>query len=234
MNETNIVSFSSPYYRRLSKTQIEHIHHASLEILERTGVRLPNDEAIALLKKGDAYVTDNNVVHIPAWRVEWALNLAPKQIILYDQTAKPAIRMTGRKSYYGNGSDLINIIDHRNDERRKPVLQDVQNLIRLLDALPNFNFIMSGFIPSDVASQNVETIQTLVMLKNTNKPLVYVTTDLANTQREVEMFEIAAGGSEEFRRRPFAACYINIAKPLMHNPESVEKLLFLGRIKSGP
>jgi trimethylamine--corrinoid protein Co-methyltransferase len=129
---------------------------------------------------------------------------------------------------------LINIIDHRNDERRKPVLQDVQNLIRLLDALPNFNFIMSGFIPSDVASQNVETIQTLVMLKNTNKPLVYVTTDLANTQREVEMFEIAAGGSEEFRRRPFAACYINIAKPLMHNPESVEKLLFLGRIKSGP
>ena len=86
---------------------------------------------------------------------------------------------------------------------------------------------MSGFIPSDVASQNVETNQTLVMLQNTNKPLVYVTTDLANTQREVEMFEIAAGGSEEFRRRPFAACYINIAKPLMHNPESVEKLLFL-------
>jgi trimethylamine--corrinoid protein Co-methyltransferase len=68
-----------------------------------------------------------------------------------------------------------------------------------------------------------------VMLEYTEKPIVYVTTDLWNTQTKVRMAEIVAGGAEELRNRPFAANYINIANPLRHNPESIEKLMWLSQ-----
>ena len=41
MIESNISTLNTPYYRRLSDSQVQQIHHASLEIMERTGIRLP-------------------------------------------------------------------------------------------------------------------------------------------------------------------------------------------------
>ena len=227
MIESNKIALESPYYRRLSDTQLQQIHNASLEILEHTGIRFNDEEAVKLFKKGGAEVVDGNRVHVPSWRVEWALSIVPKQIILYDQRGNPAIRLSGWKSYFGNGSDLLHIIDHRTDERRKPILQDIRDLIRILDVLPHYDFVMSGFIPSDVPAERVECQQMLAMIENTDKPIIYVTTNLAITEEEVGMAEAVAGGTDELRRRPFAACYINITHPLRHNPESIQKLLFL-------
>jgi trimethylamine--corrinoid protein Co-methyltransferase len=227
MIESNKIALESPYYRRLSDTQLQQIHNASLEILERTGIRFNDEEAVKLFKKGGAEVVDGNRVHVPSWRVEWALSIVPKQIILYDRGGNPAIRLSGWKSYFGNGSDLLHIIDHRTDERRKPILQDIRDLVRILDVLPHYDFVMSGFIPSDVPTERAEYHQMLAMLENTDKPIIYVTTNLASTEEEVGMAEAVAGGTDELRRRPFAACYINITHPLRHNPESIQKLLFL-------
>ena len=227
MTESNLVTFQSPYYRRLTKSQLKQIHYASLEILEYTGIRFQDEEAVALFRKCGAEVTDGNRIHIPTMRVEWALRTAPKQIILYDQRGRPSLRLSGRKAYYGNGSDLLNIIDHKTDESRLPLLEDIRQFIRLLNALPNYDFVMSGFIPSDLPQKKVETAQMMAMLENTNKPVIYVTTNVPDTKRDVAMAEAVAGGKAAFRRQPFAVCYINITNPLRHNPESIQKLLYL-------
>ena len=229
MNQPNLDQLLSPLYRRMTDSQIREIHNSSLEVLERVGVRMVNDEAVALFKKAGCRISDGNIVHIPSWRVEWALGLAPKQILIYDQEGQPAIRMSGRKTYYGNGCDLLNIIDHRDDHHRKAVLTDNADLITLLDAMPNYHFIMSGFLPSDVPEEQAQGWQTFIMLETTNKPLVNVTTDLANTVLETEMFEMVAGGADQFQAKPFAVNYINISKPLLHNSEAIEKLLYLAK-----
>lgn len=56
----------------LSDEQAEGIHAASLEILERIGVRLHLPEAIKLLIKAGATVTEDNLVHLPPKLVEQA------------------------------------------------------------------------------------------------------------------------------------------------------------------
>jgi len=227
MLESNVTAMETPYYRRLSESQLQKLHFATLEILERTGIRFHDPEAVDLFRKGGADVTDGNVVHIPAWRVEWALGISPKQIILYDQEGNPAIRLAGRRSYFGNGSDLPYIIDHQTDERRYAILQDIRDLIHILDAIPQYDFVMSGFIPSDIPTDRAEHHQLLAMLENTKKPIVYVTTSFPNTVDEVKMLEAAAGGMDELRRCPRGACYINVTHPLRHNPDSIQKLLLL-------
>lgn len=225
--EPNLVTLNSPYYRRLADAQIQILHDSSLEVLERTGIRIMEEEALALFKKSGADVSDGNRVRIAAWRVEWAVRTAPKQIVLYDQEGRAVIRLRGRNCFYGNGSDLVNIIDHRNNGRRPAVLKDIAEMAAVIDALPHFDFVMSGFIPSDLAPEIAERHQMRVMLENSKKPIIYVTTTLRNTQAEVAMAEAVAGGAEELKRRPFCANYINIAHPFRHNSESLQKLLFL-------
>ena len=224
----NDLSLGSLLYRRLTDDQLDRLHGATLELLEDIGIRFLNGEGLEIFKKAGAYVDGSNV-RLPSPLVEWALRTAPKRLRLYDQIGNPTIRLEGRVSYFGNGSDLLYIIDHRTGERRLPGLQDVIDITHVLEQLDNIDYIMSGFLPRDVPVEKAELLQMQVMLNHSNKPMVYVTTDLPIAQKMVEMAEIVAGGDEALRQRPFAACYINIANPLRHNPESIQKLIWLSR-----
>ena len=63
------------------------------------------------------------------------------------QARHAGVREEGSASFFGPGSDCLNIIDHRTGERRKPVLQDIVEGITVADALPNIDFVMSMVLP---------------------------------------------------------------------------------------
>ncbi|MGQ9517062.1 MAG: trimethylamine methyltransferase family protein, partial [Anaerolineae bacterium] len=75
--QSNYVMYLTPQFRKLSDDQLEQIHNASLEILDRTGVCLYEEAALELLKKAGVKVEDGNRVRIPPGLVEWALSIAP-------------------------------------------------------------------------------------------------------------------------------------------------------------
>ena len=77
--QSNYTALEAPRFRKLSDDQVEQLHYASLEILERTGVRLYEPEALELLQAKGIKVEDGNRVRIPSGLVEWALTVAPKR-----------------------------------------------------------------------------------------------------------------------------------------------------------
>lgn len=214
-------------FRRLSDEECEQLHRASLEILQRTGVRLHYQPAIDLLCKAGASVTDGNRVRIPAGLVEGALETAPEEVVLYNRKGDPTMPVGGYRTFYGTGSDCLNILDHRTGTRRKAVLKDLIEGITLCDALQNIDFVMCMFLPEDVHTMVADRHQMDVLLNYTTKPIVYVTTDLGGCMDAVEMAEAVAGGQEPLERNPFAACYINVTHGLQHNQEALQKLLYL-------
>jgi trimethylamine--corrinoid protein Co-methyltransferase len=216
-------------FNRLSLEQGDKIHAASLEILERIGVRIYLDEAIELLRKGGGTVEDGNLVRIPAGRVEWALASAPKQVALFSRQGAPAILLGDGRCFYGPGSDCLNIIDHRGGERRKPVLQDVVEGARLCDALANIDFVMSMVLPTDVDQTLADVYQMQAMLENSAKPIVYVSYEAGGLVNAVEMAEAVVGGAEALERNPILTCYINVVSGSVHNESGLRKLLYLAR-----
>ncbi|MCZ7551775.1 MAG: trimethylamine methyltransferase family protein [Anaerolineales bacterium] len=226
MIETHGKEMTSAHYARMGQTECEKIHLATLEILERVGVDVHDENARNLLVRGGAKV-DSIRVRIPEFMVTRALLTAPKQLTLYDQTGKVAIRAGGYRSYYGGGSDCLNILDHRTGQRRKPTLNDVRDAARLMDALPEIDFCMSAFLPADVDPRIYDRYQMEVMLNNTTKPIVFVTPDFEGCVAAVEMCEIVAGGAEAFQHRPFATCYINVTSGLTANAEALQKCMYL-------
>ena len=226
--QSNYVAFDTPQFRKLSDDQLKRIHHASLEILDRTGVCLYDEQALDLFKRAGVKVVDGNRIHIPPGLVEWALSIAPKRVVLCDRHGHRVMPLERNNVFFGPGSDCPNILDHRTGERRPGTLQDIVDGIRLCDALPNIDFLMSLFIASDIEDQEMaDRYQMRAMLMNSSKPILFVTTEFGGCVDAVEMAEIVAGGEEELRRNPICACYINVTDPLRHNAESLQKLLFL-------
>lgn len=223
---TNDRTYLSAQFSRMSDEQCRKIHWASLEVMERTGVRLYEQEAIDLIARAGAPV-EGNLVRVPSGLVEKAFSTVPKWLVLYDRSGSPTMRLEGHRSYFGPGSDCLNIIDHRTGERRKPVLRDIEEGMRVADTLPNIDFVMSMVLPVDVPQAVADRYQMEAMLTNTTKPIVFVTTEFSGCVDAVEMAEAVVGGAEALRRNPFAACYINVTTGLRHNQEALQKLLYL-------
>lgn len=226
MIETHGLHMTSAHYARMGRQERERIHVASLEVLERVGVDVHDERAREILVEGGAQV-DGIRVRIPEHMVTRALSLTPKRMTLYERNGGAAIRAWGYNTYYGGGSDCLNVLDHRTGERRRPTLQDVREAATLMDALPEISFVMSAFLPEDVDQRIYDRYQMAAMLKHTTKPIVFVSPDFEGCQAAVEMCEIVAGGAEAFQRRPFATCYINVTSGLIANAEALQKCMYL-------
>ena len=224
MIKTHGLSMTSAHYSRLGPQECEAIHHASLEILERIGIQVHDAKACEILASAGAKV-DGNIAKIPSFIVEKAIALAPKRMIIYDREGKVAMRPYGYNTYYGGGSDCLNVLDHRTGLRRKPTTQDLIEAQIVQEALPEIDFRMSMFLPADVSNQIYDRYQMEVMLNYGSKPILFVSPDFEGAVAAVEMAEIVAGGPEAFRQRPFAICYINVTSGLNANREALQKCM---------
>jgi trimethylamine---corrinoid protein Co-methyltransferase len=225
--QSNYTTLEAPRLRKLSDDQVEQLHHASLEILERTGVRLYEPEALELLQTKGVKVEDGNRVWIPAGLVEWALSVAPKRTVLCDRNGRRVMPLERNNVFYGPGSDCPNVIDVRTGERRPGTLQDIVEAALVCDGLPNIDFLMSFCVASDLSQETADRRQMRAMLMNSTKPILFVTTEFEGCVDAIRMAEVVAGGEEELRRNPICACYINVTHPMRHNQEALRKLLFL-------
>jgi trimethylamine--corrinoid protein Co-methyltransferase len=226
MISTHGKSMNSAHYARMGEAECRQIHLATLEVLERVGVDVHGNQAREILAGGGARI-DGMRVRIPENLVEEALRKAPRRMTIYDRNGRVAMRAHDYNTYYGGGSDCLHVLDHRSGLRREPMLKDVVAAARLMDALPELDFVMSLFLPKDVNQQIYDRYQMEVMLNHTIKPIVYVTPDFEGCKAAVEMCEAVAGGVDAFRSKPFAACYINVTSGLVANEEALQKCIYL-------
>jgi len=223
----NDTAYKSVQFARLSPDQTRRIHWASLEILERLGARLHDQEAIDILVKGGAEVSDGNLVRVPSGMVEKAFSTVPKRVVLYDRNGQPAMPLEGDRCFYGPGSDCMNILDHRTGERRRPLLRDIKEGTIVCDALADIDFVMSMVLPGDVDQAVADVYQMEAMLCHTTKPIIIVSYELQGLVAAVEMAEAVVGGQDVLRRSPLVTCYVNVVSGTNHNQEALQKLLYL-------
>jgi trimethylamine--corrinoid protein Co-methyltransferase len=230
-------------YRMFTEAQLDEIHLASLEILRRTGVRVYEAEALAMLRDAGCIVSEDDastgsaqvastgsaqaLVRFPAAVVEDALDAVPSRIVLCDRTGEPRMYLEGQRTYFGTGSDLPNTRDLETGERRQSLLSDVAQTARLVDALPNLDFAMSMALPSDVPVETSDRRSFLAMVENTVKPVVFTAWDEAGLADIVRMAETVAGDAETLRLNPFLLAYLEPTSPLQHSEPVVRKVLMM-------
>lgn len=227
MKTTNRTYLRSPHFSVLSEDQLEELHLAALEVLRRTGIRFHHTEALAMLDKAGAYVSDGNLVKIPANLVKRALASAPERVVMCDREGRPAMDLQDGKVHFGTGSDCLNFLDPETGEHRPFTRQDLIDGYRLCDALPNIHFVMSLGIPGDVDPRMTYDVQMALMLEHTAKPLVFVTDDLASCRRAIDMAAAVMGGHSALHESAHILLYSEPSSPLQQSETAVDKLLLM-------
>ena len=226
MIRSNFKACMTPQFRVLSDDQIEEIHLATLEVLRRTGVVIKEPAGRDLLKKAGCWL-DGERVRIPPHLIEWAARSTPPRVVLCNRHGDPALFLERNKVYYGTGSDTPNVVDPYSGQRRPALLQDVANISKVVDALPNISFLMCMGIASDVNPAISDLYHFQAMASHSTKPIVFTAWNLDNLKDIVAMAEAIAGGPEALQRNPFLALYTEPISPLQHGIEATQKLLWM-------
>lgn len=222
--KANLTKIEGTQFRVLSLNQIKKIHLATLEVLERTGVRIGCQEGFDLLREGGCK-TEGDVVHFPPHLVEWAINSAPSQVLLWNRLGNKKLALGGRNTYFGLGPTLLNMIDLETGKRRVFKREDTAKAAKVADALPNIDWVMGLGTISDVPPQYSDRFEFEAMVKNTSKPIVIWNYTKEGLKDSMEMASAVVGGKENLLKRPFLISYAEPISPLTGDRAATEKLL---------
>ena len=223
---SNYIHFSTPQFRLLSDSQIEELHLATLQILERTGVAFDCQEAIDLLGDAGADVSNPDRVKIPSYLVEQALRTAPKTITLYTREGEPAIVLNGMTgSHFGGFADCPNFLDPYTRKRRQCYVKDIADTARVVDALPNIEWHYTGGSHSTIPGAIADKVSLLQVILNCSKPVACCITDVSSLREMLKVCSMVAGGEKELQAKPFFIGTSEPVSPLTQGKDAIEKSL---------
>jgi trimethylamine--corrinoid protein Co-methyltransferase len=128
----------------LSDEQVERIHYATLDVLERTGVRFENDKALEILEGAGCKVDhEKKIVRFPPGLVEDCLRKTPSSFTLRARESKNDLRFGGNTLYFAPFA-AQNKGDPDTGARARPTLKEAAEAYRLMDALDNIHFPFGG------------------------------------------------------------------------------------------
>jgi trimethylamine--corrinoid protein Co-methyltransferase len=214
-----------PQLKVINDYQIQQIHQATLEVLERTGVEVSHPRALEILQGAGAHV-DGTRVRIPSWLVEDALHKAPKRIVLGNRDGQRKVFIEGDKSWYGPSLDCVDYLDPLTNERRRFVSDDCRVTATLADALPNYSWVMTIGMADDVDPDIADRVIAKQVFKYTEKPLVFCCKDGNSLKDIYEMALLISGSKERFYQAPIVVQYSEPISPLLYYDPAVEKIIF--------
>lgn len=223
---TGSVHFGRPQFRILSDRQIEEINSASLQILERTGVAFDSQEALDILGDAGANISDPSRVKIPSYMVEQALRTAPKTITLYTREGEPAIVLNGLTgAHFGAIPDGPDYLDPYTRQRRQCYVEDIVDMARLIDALPNIEWSLPGAASKILHGNLSDKVALLQLILNSSKPVACCVNDVSSLREMLDICSLVAGGEKQLQAKPFFIGSSEPVSPLTQGKDAMEKSL---------
>lgn len=225
MGMTTDELYFKPRLQVINADQIAQLHEATLDVLQRTGVKITHPKAVELLAGAGARV-EGDIVKIPGWLVEDAIRKAPARLVLGTRTGKRTVFLERDKSFFGPSLDCVDYMDPATHERSRFTSEHVKVTARLCDALDNFQWCMTIGMADDVAPEIADRVIARNVFENCEKPLVFCCKDTNSVKDTYEMALLLCGGKEKFDAAPTIVHYSEPISPLVYFDLAIEKLMY--------
>jgi trimethylamine--corrinoid protein Co-methyltransferase len=212
-----------PKIEILSRDEIERVHLTVLQILEKVGVRIHNEQALSLLKDAGAEVDEKtHRVYIPPYLLEECIRNAPKYVHLYDRNSKYKLKIEHDNFYTVLGSTVPNVIDPETFERVQGRKEYVAKAARVADALPNIHIAAQFCLALDCPPENQDVHELEAVFTNTTKPVMVIAYSAKGAEKIIQMASIIKGGIDKLRKEPLFFMYAEPTSPLENRREAVD------------
>jgi len=199
-----------------TEEELEDIHLATLEVLEKTGIFVESDEALDIFESGGARVDrGTKMVRIPPYLVEESIRSAPARVVLYARDPKHDLVLDSTRVHFTNFSEGVQVVDPYTGELREPKKKDLEDAARVIDYLDDVDFCEKALGAHDVNQASVPLHNAEAFLSNTTKHCAFGPGNGKLLRKIVEMGVAIAGSEEKFNQRPiisFATCPVSPLK----------------------
>jgi len=213
-----------------TEDEIDDIHLASLEVLERTGVFVEDEEALDIFSDGGCVVDrEQHIAHIPPHLVEEAIRSAPPKVVMCGRDPRNDIVMEAGRVSFCNFDEGIMVVDLETGEHRQPSTADVAAIARLVDYLSDIDTYESAVGAADVPGETQCLHNTEAALNNTTKCVGTEAVSAWDVRKIVEMASLVVGGEEKLRERPIVGFGVCPVSPLKLPRDCTEVIIETAR-----
>jgi trimethylamine--corrinoid protein Co-methyltransferase len=220
----------TPKLSILSEEQMDRIHLASLEILERLGVKIAHPKGLELLAEAGCQIQGTQA-RMPAHVVERALATAPKRFALANRDNSRIVQLEDRRTWYGPTIDCINYLDPETGERPPCRSEHVKVMSRLCDKLDTYTWNMTLGLCDDLPPTMADKVASRIAMEFCRKPTVCCCADKRSLSEIYDMAVLIQGGVKAFELSPLMAHLADPTSPLLYYDPVVEKIIFCAEKK---
>ena len=210
----------------LDDKEIIKVHEATLKILSETGIYFESEEALKIFAEAGANVDFNKkLVRINESLLNASLKYVPNKISFYD-TRNKELAFTigdGRIHAINDGHEIF-LYDYQKAERKNITRKDIVELIKIADALPNIDMMISPGHPQDVPAKTTMLHAVDAVFSNTHKPLFFSTEGKSIMCAVIEIAKVVSG-KNDLSKEPILLCEFSPTSPLNWGKDALEALM---------
>lgn len=214
-----------PKLQLLNREQMQEVHQYSIQILEKTGIKVESKTARKIFEKSNAVRLDNEVVYIQSELIDQAIKTCPSSIEVFNKKGNTAFHLgknQGDETFFGTGVTNTYFQDILSGEVEAFTRKHMQHSTKLSDLLGQYDMVSTLGIPSDVTADKSDLYSALDMYANTDKPLVLLISEGKNIK---DVFELLSFLHGDLSKKPFCIPYFNPITPLVLNKSTTDKMI---------
>lgn len=200
----------------IDRDSFQRIHDASLDVLEKDGIRIYSRTALNLLKQHGAIIdSERMVARIPKGLVEESIKSVPKELDLGARNPKYDLKLDGSNLYITFDGCGVQTYDLETGKKRPARKQDIMDEGYLSNVLPGVGYMTPSLAPQDVPL-HAHVLHGVEAAFSTSEKFVMSesTTTGAEARLQIEMAAAVAGGLDKLARKPNLAAIICAVPPL--------------------
>ncbi len=220
---------SMPWTHRhdvITPEDVAKVHRNSLDILERAGVTTTNKRLFDVMEAhGQKVDRDSHRIWFDPQFVEEKIAMVPKEFTFCARDPRLDLPLDNTRGYLSTDGCPAEYIDMETGKRRYSTKQDITDITRLADALPQIGFQWQSASANDVPVPVRPMHEIHAQFPHTTKHIQQMTAiDPFNAKGIVEMATTVAGSSEELRERPIISNFQCSISPLHWDDGPVDAL----------
>ncbi len=212
----------------ISNDELEAIHNATLDVLEKTGVKIPSEKCLHILHGIGCEIDDKKqIARIPAHVVRESLKRRKSTVRLGARDPRYNIDLDGRHVAVHSFGTAIFTLDLETGKRRGSVDDDIVNNGKIVSALDSLHIFWPCVASLDVPPHIRDLAAIKTALCSCEKHLVQGTgdTSAAHARYVIRMAAALCGGIDELRRNPIISSNHCPISPLGFRGGSIEAAL---------
>ena len=200
-----------------SKDELDSIHYATLQILQDTGIKVANEEALEIFHGGGASIErfeGYGIVRIPSYVVEECAFWAPRMIVYDARIPDDDYVSEPNRVGFTTFGGCINVIDPFTWEVRPATKKDCGDIARVCDNLDEISVIHRP-VNSTEAMEEAQSVNNLeAMLNNTSKHIFLGIDSARALDVMIELASVCAGSKDDFIKGPIFTASVCPMSPL--------------------